>query len=363
MTTGYGNDDAGCLSAGTVMALLDGELSSQERGAALAHLRSCEQCRALSDELAGTAELAAVHLSCLDDERVATYVDHRAGRRRPGLSKAEAAGIHQHLRECERCRERVALLTRACRIQPSVIERVRDFLRAGAVAPQQVRGPALRWAPAVVAAAAAAFVFLVVLAKPRMQHQPGFAPPGQERVAALPRALPPPVARPGRPRGGQQTRQAPSAGPHEEAPSEAKTTAPVLPPETALIQTDQGAESEIRRFSAALRQAEKRRDAAAEATAAMGLARLYHRKRDYAEAARYYRQASRAAELAGEPDLRADSLIFLGAALAQMGQTELARSELQLALEVARKAGYPKGEHNARLQLRLLEGPRAGEGG
>jgi len=59
---------------------------------------------------------------------------------------------------------------------------------------------------------------------------------------------------------------------------------------------------------------------------------------------------------AGEAELRVDSLVLLGASLAEMGETGQAREQLSLALDLARQIGYEAGEINASVQLRVLEG-------
>jgi tetratricopeptide (TPR) repeat protein len=348
------NEETGCLSAGSVMALLDGELSSEEKAAALAHLESCARCRALADQLGGSAAAVTHYWHCPDDERLAAYVDHRAGRVRGGLDRAEMARIDAHLAGCLRCREQVSTLRRACRTRASVAERLRSLVAAAAGAGVRLRGPVLRWGPVAVVAVLA-YVLLPVLSKPR-ESEPPAPTAAVEPVPPAPSAAKRPiVVKPGP--SVPRTRGAGGAQAHPTAPGGTRQVAPVVsrPSQTALLPLDQAGDPELRRAAAELRQALKRRDRAAEAAAAMELGSLHHQKRRYPEAATYYRQAARAAELAGESQQRVDALVGLGAALAEMGKTEQAREEFEGALSLAQRAGYDVGERNARLQLRLLK--------
>ncbi len=138
-------------------------------------------------------------------------------------------------------------------------------------------------------------------------------------------------------------------------------TAPPAP-KTALIPESEEDAASSSRALADLRLAETRGEAAEEALAAARVAGLYHRAGEYDSAARHYLQAAAAAEKAERHELRVDSTILAGAALAELGAAKQAREHLRAALTLARRTGYTKGEENALMQLELLDLP-AVEGG
>jgi anti-sigma factor RsiW len=359
-----------CLSPGTLMGLLDGELSDRERADALSHLASCECCRRLSAELSTMAKALEIHLSCLDDERTAAYADHEMGRMRGALTKPEIRRIRQHLSECERCREQVAMLKRTCKSAAGPSNLLGRLLPLSGVAwrPAAIRG--LRLAVvAAVCAAGIAFLYLLGIgprvrrpiapaathlahraAPPDSRLDSAVPPVGEQEVQHRP-APPAPSGATVSPAG-----TAPGAEP-EQGVGDGRVSPHVPePPQTAIVPDDQEAEAPISAALAELRRARGTGDLTGEARSATRLGGIYHKRRDYQSAAMYYRQAAEAAERAGEIELRVDALILLGGALAETGRNTGAREEFEVALGLARESGYVQGEENALVQLQLLEG-------
>src|SRR5574340_209082 len=321
-------EEGDCLTPGTVMAVLDGEMGRRERKVAIRHLRGCARCRALADELASVSELAGEFARCLDDELLATYVDFRAGRLVREADAAKMAEVRQHLGECRRCREE-----------------------------GKAQAPTLRWAPVVATAALIALLLpsRVVNPPPKERPQPApvvtsadpnYAP----RTEASPRPVAPPLAAS---RAGQVAPRRPMAeGGKREWITPPRGSFP--PSQTALVPAEEGAADDFARAAARLRQATKRGDAAGEAAAAMDLAGIYHQRRDYQRAGDLYRKAAEAAERARQPKVRVDALSLQGAVLAEEGRPAEARETLQQALVIAQQTQYRAAEENAQAQLDLL---------
>src|SRR5574340_1035266 len=146
-------EEGDCLTPGTVMAVLDGEMGRRERKVAIRHLRGCARCRALADELASVSELAGEFTRCLDDELLATYVDFRAGRLVREADAAKMAEARQHLNECRRCREEANPLTAARRMRGGLAECAEARLPGFLDLLRKAQAPTLRWAPVVATAA------------------------------------------------------------------------------------------------------------------------------------------------------------------------------------------------------------------
>jgi len=356
-----------CLSPGTVMALLDEQLGAEEAGRAESHLRACSRCQQLAADLGATAETVA-GLRCLDGEAIAAWVDYRAGRARGTVAEAELRRRGEHLRQCQRCRERVAMLAEMCAPQ-GLWGRVRDLVsvRLGTGPAQPSRG--LRWAAA--AAVVVAVAICLYLMVPGRRPQPRPTSPRRQVVStrAPSSRQPQPPSTAARASPGRGPLAALRAGPRPGRLGAPRTEMARAPergarrgPEAALVPGEGSGRPAIARASSALAQARRRGDAGAEATAALELAGLYHQERDYQSAARYYREAAAAANKAGKTQLRVDALILEGAAAAELGDEARARQQLQLAVELARKAGYVEGEQNALVQLELLGGDRSGGG-
>jgi tetratricopeptide (TPR) repeat protein len=296
-----------CLSPGTVMALLDEELGDEDRVAAMTHLESCAQCRGVSQELSAAATAAKSNLVCPDDERIAAYVDHRAGRMRGALSGVEMSRVRDHLSQCQRCREEAAMLTRDSTVGAGLLASLVHRLAEGGGPRRALETPKLRWAG--VAAIAVAVVLFLWLS----------TPVGREEMS----------------------RPMPAA------------------PQVALVDGSSGVEGSISSALADLARARQGGNAGEEALAAARVAALCHRDRSYDRAAVHYQEAAAAADRAGRRELQIDSLVLAGAVLAELGETDEARQQLEAALRLARQAGYSKGEENALMQIELLELPAA----
>jgi tetratricopeptide (TPR) repeat protein len=356
------SNDGECLSPETVMAFLDQEIEQNEAAAVQAHLEACARCRRIAEELVTASKAVAIHLTCLDDESMAAYVDHQMGRMRGPVSEAEIQRTRDHLDRCERCREEVEILAQACETRVGALDRLQRLLGGGGWTERPAARPALRWAALAAIVVAGVLAFLGLRGR-------GPVPPTGSRVVEAPIA---PSSEPGATTDIAE-RPVPGSGVGEEAPSEVRlpdaepvveppsaagppSPQPELPTETALMAELADAKGELAAALSALAEATKSGDAAAEAGAAFEVAGIYHGGRDYDSASRYYRGAIAAAERADEVELRIDSMILLGAALAEMGETEEARQHFDLALEMAREVGYDRGETNALVQLRVLEG-------
>jgi tetratricopeptide (TPR) repeat protein len=283
------------------------------------------------------------------------------------LTGSEVSGIRAHLAECRRCRREVDLLARDATVGSGLIDWLRRVVLGGADRPS-VATPALRWA-ALAAIAVVAFVFIWI------GLQPGGRPgtPGERTIAAdrqtdrdtqqpapvMAQAPGEAVSDDGRPpiSASHQDAGAPPTVRPEEVRDGEMSQGVSPPPQLSLI--DEGVEPEeaISRALAQLERAEEVGSDSDEAAAAARVAALYHKTREYRNAARYYRRAAAAAENAGQDELRIDSLILAGAALAELGEAKEAREQLESAVRVARDHGYTRGEQNALLQLELLEAP------
>jgi hypothetical protein len=352
MNQGHDSKNEECLSPETVMAFLDGELERAEAAAVQSHLDACARCRQMAEELATASRAVAIHLTCLDDESMAAYVDHQAGRVRGAVDEAEIQRIRTHLDRCERCREEVGILAQACRTRVGVLGRLSSLLVTRTALGRPAMRPALRWAAVtVVVVAMGVLAFLGLRGR-----GPGPVLPGGSEVVEAPIA---PTPEPGVGAREEPPSEVPAPevepgikvpGPQQKQP----TPRPELSTEMALVSGLERGRGDAATALRALTQARENGDAGAQARSAMGLAGIYHQNRNYASAARYYREAAGAAEKAGEAELRVDSLVLLGAALAEMGETQQARQQFGLALELARQIGYETGETNALVQLRVL---------
>ena len=354
-----------CLSPGAVMALLDDQLGPEEKAATQAHLKTCSRCQQLAADLKAAAGETAVGLRCLDDEAIAAWVDHQAGRVRGRVGRAEMRRRREHLSQCRRCRERAAMLAEVCAARRGLFGWLRGLLAGARILGAPRTSPGLRWA--AVAVVAVAVTICLYLAGPPRRTQPGPAP-SRRQVVSRP---PAPTPRPQPPATGSRLApdehpavagRRPGPAPPRKEVAGAPERGPRRGPEAALVPGEESGRSAIAGASAALAQARRRGDASAEATAALELGGLYHEQGDYQSAARYYREASAAAEKAGKSQVQVDALILEGAALAELGDEGHARQRLELALGLAREAGYDDGEQNALVQLELLEGQPGGRG-
>ena len=384
MSHGNQADTGPCLAPGVIMALMDGQLQGRESAAARSHLQSCTRCQQIADDLAATAGMVRTQLSCLDDEAIASYVDHKTGRVGGAISRAELDRTRRHLQECPRCRARAKLLEAACGTQVSLWDWVRGLVLGSGEGKRPA--PGFAWRAAAVATSAAVLVLTVYLVAKRPGPSPPSPPPGRQ-VSQVPgsyprgSAGPPPTGRApgvrgpgaasdaGAPGGAQEQGTQPPVVPPPVAPSSTETgrepgvsSAPSVPPrietrtETALVPPKGASRAEIAGVMAPFDRAKKSGDAGQLARAALAVGGLYHRNREYRLAADYYRQAAAAGERAGSTELRIDALILLGAVKAEQGQIEAARQQFETALKLARDAGYTKGEQNAQVQLQLLHG-------
>jgi len=365
------HDHSKCLSPGLVMALLDGELGDDERAAALSHLQSCSRCQELAEQLGTTAKAVETAFGCLDDERIASWVDHRRGRAGIGLSEDELHRTRAHLEQCGRCRAQVDVLLQACGARSHGLDWLRR-LSGGTPATPQARTARLRWAAvAVVGMAAVALVWLVqrpggwpllhVEEREVAAHTPSPEAPEEPAVLAqrphVPTSISPEESSPPQQEG---------TTPQDESDTPAGAKKMVLPQitpptETALVSTEKETEAAIAQASADLKRAKESGKPHEVAIAAAKLGDLYHRKREYASAAGYYREAVAAAKEAEEAELGVDSLIMLGAVLAEMGDTGAARAQFERAVATARAVGYSAGEQNALVQLELLATSEPGQ--
>lgn len=375
MNSNTERDEEMCLSPGTVMALIDEELDREKREAALAHLDGCGRCRELSEELKEAAGVVAAAAQCLDDERIAAWVDYEAGRMRGALGEADVGHIREHLSGCDRCRSQVTMLAEACRRSEGIWERVRAWA-AGAVEscrPQAIQ--TVRWAAvAAVGVVVVGALYLLTVRPKQLTYRPDAlvraeggggdrAPrPAEEAVVAQRGGIETPAtegaagAPAERPR---QERVPPVVVARREPREEEPTT---TGPSAAFMPEKGSAEGELSAALAELEEARRSGEAAAQARAAFRAAGILHRAKRYREAAAYYREASGAAARADEVELRIDALVLLGAMLAEMGETEQARQELTAASELAEEAGYERGERNARVQIQLLPKAEADDG-
>jgi len=358
-------DDSHCPPLGTIMALLDGQLEGRGRSEAEAHLQACERCRQLAAELRDTDRAVERELSCLDDEGIAAYVEHRLRRRRGTLARSQVVRVRRHLARCDRCREQVALLTAACRAGVGPIGRLLGLLSGGDRAWQ----PAVRWASLAAAAVLAVLAVcllatrsgprshpLPVTRQPRVAHaRPGAEPVQPPRTAShLEAARAPAIV--SRPPSLAQRPESSGKG----VPRPTGKLAPPRP-EAALVPPGEKPETTLPAALAALALTEKSGKEAERARAALQVASLYHQQAKYELAARYYGQAAAAADKGGQRALKADALILLGASLAELGEVQKARQQFAAALKLSREIGYAKGEQNALIQLQLL-GEDAGQG-
>ncbi len=346
-----------CLSPDTVMAFLDEELEQAEAAAVQSHLDACARCRRMAEGLATASKAVEIHLTCLDDESMAAYVDHQAGRVRDVVGETEIQRIRAHLDRCERCREEVEILAQACRTRVGVLGRLPSLLRTRAAFGRPATRSVLRWAAVtVVVVAAGVLAFLGLRGQgfgpvPPREREVVEAPveptpkPGVGFGEDAPSEVRPPEVEPGVEVPGPEDRQLPPR--------------PEVPTEMALISGLERAKGEAATALTALTRARESGDAGAQARSAAKLAGIYHMNRAYQSAARYYREAAGAAKESGEAELQVDSLVLLGAALAEMAETHQARQQFALALELAREIGYETGETNALVQLRVLEGESA----
>ncbi len=322
----------------------------------------------MAEEVATASKAVATYLSCPDDGSMSAYVDQQMGRRPRTLSAGELQRIRYHLDRCEQCRGEVEVMAQTCETRAGTLERLRSLLGGGGWTERAAARPGLRWA-----AVAAIVVVAGVLALLGLRGGgPGRVPPGGREVVEAPIApssepdttthiAERPIAEPGMGEETPSEVRLPDTEPGVETPGTGEPPPPQLelPTETALMKELAGAEGEVAAALSALAEATKSGDAAAEARAAVEVGGIYHADRDYGSAARHYRGAMAAAEKVGEVELRIDSMILLGAALAEMGETEEARQHFDLALEMAREAGYDRGETNALVQLRVLSGKSA----
>lgn len=374
MNSNTERDEEMCLSPGTVMALIDEELDREKREAALAHLDICGRCRELSEELKAAATVVEATAHCLDDERVAAWVDYEAGRMKGALGEAEVGRIREHLAGCDACRSQVRMLAEAYRSSEGVWERVRAWARGvvGGGRLQPVR--TVRWA-AVAAVGVVVIGVLYLLAVRPMQ--PSYRPdaliraegdrgdraprPAEEAVVAQRgggEALPANGTGGARERPRQE--RVPPVAVARRAPLEEKPT--TSGPQAAFMPEEGSTAGELSAALAKLEKARRNGEAAAQARAAFKTAGILHRDEKYRDAAAYYREASGAAARADEVELRIDALVLLGAVLAELGETEQARAELAGAAELAEEAGYERGEQNARVQIQLLPKAEANDG-
>ena len=359
------SDETQCPSPGTIVALLDRELGEREAAAARCHLRACPRCRQLADELSVVSQEAQAQLNCLDDERIAAYVDWRARRMRTAQSKAEIRRTRKHLRRCERCREQAELLARACSTRVGVLGSIRALLGTPGGAWKPIGGARARLAVvAVVAAGATVYVCLAAAnrlpwgrpttgstqvasapTRPSLEPQTSIAPAApQENPAIVPGARRSSAVRSrGRGEGGVRKGTDSSDG----------RVSPQVEPQAAMVPANE--EASTARALTDLQRAARTGSAGAEARAAFALASIHHKNGNHRSAASFYGRAAAAAERAADPRLQIDSLILLGAALAELGETGKARERFESALELARDIAYAKGEQNALVQLQILE--------
>lgn len=366
------SDHSKCLSPGLVMTLLDGELGDDEKAAALSHLQSCSRCHELAEHLAATAKAVGTAFACLDDERIAAWVDHRRGHASAGLSKVELCRTRAHLAQCERCRAQAELLLQACGAHSGVLDRLRRRLSSEVSAKSRARTARLGWATVAVVGMAA--LALILLARGLTGQR--LSPVDRSVVVthtSSPGELEEPAVLAQRPHMSTAISPEESSSSHQEGttpqgesgtPAGAKKSVlpQITPPtETALVSTEKEIETAIAQASAELNGAKESGKPHEVATAAAKLADLYHRKREYGSAAGHYREAVAAAEQADEPELGVDSVIMLGAVLAEMGDTEEARQQFEQAVGMARAVGYSTGEQNALVQLELLPAAEPGQ--
>lgn len=360
-------DHGQCLSAGTVMALLDEQLDDRERADALFHLESCAHCQTLSRELGAASSAVASHLACLDDESIAAYVDDAAGRVRGALSRAETGRIRAHLAECASCRGEAEALARDSAMGTGVLGWLRSLTLGAGTGRAQLVAPALRWATVTAIAVAAILVLWVGLQRDRQ----GGPSDGTRLVVEAPDQLQaaPPDEHTGIPDSGSHEadgsqRPAPTG---ERSPAgvedgDTGTQQSILPPaQAALVPDVDEIDGALARALADLARAKEAGRVADEAVAAAKAAGLRHKVQDHEAAIHYYRQAAAAAERAGRHELQVDSLVLAGAALAELGSVRQARGQLEEALRLARDAGYTKGEQNALIQIGLLDELSASE--
>jgi len=365
-------DESGCLSPGTLMALIDEELEAEKRDAALLHLGACTRCRELSEELKAAAGVVEAAARCLDDERVAAWVDHKAGRMRGVLSEAEVGRIREHLVACSRCRSQVAMLAEACRSSEGLWERIRALAGEVVGSWRAHPVPALRWAAvAAVSVVLIGIVYVLAVEPMHPSSRPQAFVRGQGgRGDAAPR---PPEEAIVAQRGGEEapgtsgTGGGPEKRPDKSGPpvAVAQRTPAGEKPTTAGPQAALMPEAPEGGLGPVLDQLEKARrsgKAGPRARAAFRAAGILHRARRYREATTYYREAAEAAERADDVELRVDALVLLGAAFAELGETKQARGELAGAAALAKGAGYERGEQNARVQMELLPEPEASDG-
>jgi hypothetical protein len=293
---------------------------------------------------------------------MSAYVDYQMGRTPESLTGGGLRRIRYHLDRCKRCREEVEVLLRACETRVGTLDRLRSLLGVGG----RTEGPAAR--PALRRVAVTAIVVAVLLGFLGLRgREPGPVPPAEREVVEAPVAPSPepdtttaiaerPTSESGVPDEPPSEAPLPDTAPGVERPSagQQRPPQPELTMETALMAELAAAEGELAEALTALAEATKSGEAGAEARAAFEVAGIYHMDHDYRSAARHYRGAIAAAESADEVELQIDSMVLLGAALAELGETQEARQHFDLALEAAREAGYERGETNALVQLRVL---------
>ncbi len=138
--TTRGRQHAGrrCPDAETLIAYVDCDLPPDVRGWVEAHAAHCAYCQAAIvkeeqwNSAIRSAFVAENETACPTDEQLSAYVDG-------GLSGQEQTGVHDHVEQCEECRQQVKVLREISRLNVQDLSALpRDLSEAAAASVSQV---------------------------------------------------------------------------------------------------------------------------------------------------------------------------------------------------------------------------------